>query len=78
MPNSMPNNEKHVMSVRTRKLIGMLALVVLVIVYALVAVAIAVANLAESSNMVHLAYFFFSGLLWVVPAMFIIKWMAKP
>lgn len=66
------------MSVRTRKLIGMIALVVLVVIYALVAVAIAVANLAESSNMVHLAYFFFSGLLWIIPAMFIIKWMAKP
>lgn len=66
------------MSVRARKLVGMVALVVLVVVYALVAVAIAVANLSDSSSMVHLAYFFFSGLLWIVPAMFIIKWMAKP
>lgn len=66
------------MSARIRKLIGMIALVSLVIIYALIAVAVAVANLGESSNVVHLAYFFFTGILWIVPAMFIIKWMAKP
>ncbi|HEV7434144.1 MAG TPA: DUF2842 domain-containing protein, partial [Pseudorhizobium sp.] len=27
---------------------------------------------------VHLLYFFFSGLLWILPAMLIIKWMAGP
>ena len=66
------------MSQSIRKLIGMIALVMLVIVYAIIATAIATAQLAESSNLVHLTYFLFTGLFWIVPAMFIIKWMLKP
>jgi len=63
---------------RLRKFIGMVALVALVIVYALVAVAIASARLADSAWYVHLAFFGLSGLVWVVPAMFIISWMERP
>jgi hypothetical protein len=62
---------------RLRKLIGMILLVVLVIVYAIVATLVAVAQLAESGPVVHLAYFFLTGLLWVLPAMLIIKWMSR-
>lgn len=65
------------MPVRLKKLIGSAALVALVIVYALVATIVAVAQLAESSAWIHFAYFFFSGLLWILPAMWIIKWMVK-
>ena len=66
------------MPVRVKKLIGTVLLVALVIVYALVATIVAMAQFAESGPLVHLAYFFFSGLLWVLPAMLIIKWMATP
>jgi hypothetical protein len=66
------------MPVRLKKFIGTILLVGLVAVYALLATIIAVAQLAESSALVHLAYFFFTGLLWVLPAMWIIKWMATP
>ena len=66
------------MSQSVRKLIGTFTIVALVIVYALVATAIAAAKLADSSGWVHLAYFALTGLFWIVPAMFIIKWMAKP
>jgi Protein of unknown function (DUF2842) len=65
------------MPIRLRKLIGSILLVALVVVYALVATAVAVAQLAESGPLVHLAFFLFSGLLWVLPAMLIIKWMVK-
>jgi hypothetical protein len=65
------------MPVRLRKFIGMIVLVGLVVLYALVATAVATARLAESPWWIHLAYFLFTGVLWVVPAMFIIKWMAK-
>lgn len=61
-----------------RKLVGTVALVVLVVVYALVATAIATARLADSPGWVHLLYFFGTGVLWVVPAMGIISWMLKP
>jgi hypothetical protein len=65
------------MPVRLRKLIGTVLLVLLVIIYALVATIVAVAQLSESGPFVHLAFFLLSGLLWILPAMAIIKWMIK-
>lgn len=65
------------MPVRLKKLIGTVLLVALVIVYALVATTIASARLGESGPLVHLTYFFFTGLLWILPAMWIIRWMVK-
>ena len=70
---------RFVMPVRLKKFIGTILLIVLVIVYALVATMVAVAQLAQSGPLVHLAFFFFSGLLWILPAMALIKWMvAEP
>jgi Protein of unknown function (DUF2842) len=66
------------MPIRLKKFIGMVLLLVLVVVYAIIAVAFASAQLAESHWSVHLAYFAFTGVLWVLPAMAIIKWMAGP
>jgi hypothetical protein len=66
------------MPVRIKKLIGTVLLVLLVAIYALVATIVAVAQLSQSGPVVHLAYFFFTGILWVLPAMGIIKWMATP
>ena len=65
------------MSTSIKKLFGTFALVALVVVYALVATAIATAQLAQSPWWVHLAYFLFTGVLWVVPAMFLIRWMIR-
>jgi len=70
--------ENCTMPVRLKKLIGTFLLVSLVIVYAVFATIIAVAHLAESSAWVHLLYFFATGILWVLPAMGIIWWMAQP
>ena len=63
------------MPIRLKKLIGTILLVALVIVYALVATTVAVAQLSESGPLVHLAFFLLSGLVWILPAMGIIKWM---
>lgn len=63
---------------RLKRLVGSLILLALVIVYALVATTVAVAQLGESSPWVHLAYFAITGLLWILPAMWVIKWMLKP
>ena len=65
------------MPVRLRKLIGTLLLIALVITYALLATMVAVAQLSESGPIVHLAFFFLTGLLWILPAMLIIKWMIR-
>lgn len=66
------------MPVRIKKLIGTVLLILLVIFYALIATTVAVARLGESGPLVHLAFFTLTGLLWILPAMGIIKWMIKP
>jgi hypothetical protein len=66
------------MPIRLKKLIGTVLLVLLVIVYAIAATLVAVARLGHSSPLVHFAYFLFTGFLWVLPAMAIIKWMLTP
>lgn len=63
------------MPIRLKKLIGTVLLVALVVVYAVVAMIVAVAQLSESGPLAHLLFFLFSGLLWVLPAMGIIKWL---
>lgn len=63
---------------RLRSFIGTIVIICLVVVYAVVATAIASAALAQSPWWVHLAYFVLTGILWVLPAMLIIKWMAGP
>ncbi|OLP59930.1 hypothetical protein BJF93_10050 [Xaviernesmea oryzae] len=63
---------------RLRKFIGTILIVLLVITYALVATTLAAAFLGAAPWWIHLLYFFLSGLLWVLPAMLIIKWMERP
>lgn len=66
------------MPVRLRKFIGTIMIIVLVLLYAVLATSIASALLGTSPWWVHLLYFFLTGLLWILPAMLIIKWMAGP
>jgi hypothetical protein len=66
------------MSPRVRSFIGTIVIICLVIAYALLATTFAAAALATSPWWVHLAYFVVTGLLWILPAMLIIKWMAGP
>ena len=62
----------------TRKKIGAIAILVLMFIYAILATTFAAANLATSSGWVHLVYFLLTGLLWILPAMLIIRWMLRP
>jgi ABC-type polysaccharide transport system permease subunit len=66
------------MPIRLRKFIGMIALVVLVIVYAFVAMVIAQLKLPDAPRYAQMIYYVVVGLAWVIPAGFIIKWMQKP
>lgn len=63
------------MPIRLKKLIGTVLLVLLVVVYAVVATIVAVAQFSQSGPLVHLVFFVVSGLLWILPAMGIIKWL---
>ncbi len=65
------------MNPRFKTFIGSIVLVAMMAIYALVAVTIASARLAESSVWVHLAFFAFTGLLWILPAMGLISWMLR-
>ncbi|MCY0094619.1 DUF2842 domain-containing protein [Hoeflea ulvae] len=66
------------MPVRLRKLIGAALIVALAVLYALVATTVATYRLAESAWYVHLLYFMVTGVFWIVPAMFLIRWMEGP
>ena len=66
------------MPIRLKKLIGTVLLIILVIAYALIATIVAVAQLSQSGPLVHLAFFFLTGILWILPAMGIIKWLILP
>lgn len=65
------------MNPRLKKLIATVVLVVLVAIYAIVSTTIAVSQLAESSPWVHLLYYVVGGVLWVIPAMFLIRWAER-
>lgn len=62
---------------RTRKLIGTVALLALVIVWALVAMAVAPSALT-SNGVVQALYYMIAGLGWALPAMPLIAWMSRP
>jgi hypothetical protein len=64
--------------IRLRKLIGTVVLVAIVILYALVAMALAVRLLPGTAWWVQLAFFFVGGFLWILPSMLVIRWMLRP
>lgn len=64
------------MSVRIRKLIGAVALLLLVTVWALVAMAVAQFPPIFQSKLISGIYYFVAGIGWVLPAMPLIKWMS--
>jgi hypothetical protein len=66
------------MKIRTRKLIGAFALLALVAVWSLIAMALAQSVLTDINGFVAVIYYVVAGLGWVLPAMLLIKWMAKP
>jgi hypothetical protein len=67
-----------VMPIRLRKFIGTVLLFVLVIVWALVAMALAQAPLIHDNEIASVAYYVIAGLGWVLPAMPLVRWMSAP
>jgi hypothetical protein len=64
--------------IRLRKLIGAVALFALVIVWALLAMALAQSVLTSTSGLVAVIYYVVAGLGWVLPAMPLVRWMSRP
>lgn len=65
------------MPLRLRKFIGAIALFVLVIVWALVAMALAQAPVIREHAVASVAYYVVAGVGWVVPAIPIVTWMSR-
>jgi hypothetical protein len=66
------------MRIRTRKLIGTFALLALVTVWSLLAMALAQSALTDINGWIATIYYVVAGLGWVLPAMVLVKWMARP
>ncbi len=65
------------MPIRLRKFLGTVTLIVLVIVWALVAMALAQAPAIRDNSYLSVAYYVIAGLGWVLPAMPIVAWMSR-
>ena len=60
-----------------RKLIGTVAILIFVCVYALVAMALAQGRITEASKPVQTIAYIVLGLIWVLPLLPLIKWMER-
>jgi Protein of unknown function (DUF2842) len=66
------------MPMRLRKLIGAFALFVLVMAWALLAMAVAQFPAIRDNALLSVAYYVIAGLGWIVPAMPLVSWMSVP
>jgi hypothetical protein len=73
---SEPDNS--VMTIRTRKFFGAIALLVLVVVWSLLGMTVAQTPWLANSGLLQAIFYVVAGIGWVLPAMPIISWMARP
>ena len=64
------------MPIRLRKLIGAIVLIVLVVTWALIAMALAQSPVVKANGLIEVIYYVVAGLGWVLPAMPLVKWMS--
>ena len=65
------------MPIRVRKLIGAVALIVLVVSWALVAMTLAQSPAIKANGVIEVIYYVVAGLGWVPVAMPLVKWMME-
>jgi hypothetical protein len=66
------------MTIRTRKFIGTIVLLLLVVVWSLLGMAAAQMPWLANSGLRQAIFYVVAGIGWVLPAMPIISWMARP
>ncbi len=66
------------MPLRLRKFIGAVALFVLVIAWALIAMAVAQFPAIRDSAVLSILYYVIAGLGWILPAIPLVSWMSAP
>jgi hypothetical protein len=68
----------HVMTIRTRKFLGTIALLALVVVWSLMGMTVAQTPWLANSGLLQAIFYVVAGIGWVLPAMPIVSWMARP
>ena len=66
------------MGTRLRKLIGTVVMLAFIIFYALFAMAVAEGRITQAPKLIQTLAYIVLGLIWVVPLMPLVRWMAKP
>ncbi|WP_426442773.1 DUF2842 domain-containing protein [Bradyrhizobium genosp. P] len=66
------------MAIRTRKLLGTIALLMLVVVWSLLGMTVAQTPWLADSGLRQAIFYVVAGLGWVLPAMPIVSWMSRP
>ena len=66
------------MTIRQRKFIGAIALLILVLSWALIAMAIAQFPAIKANGLIEGIYYVVAGIAWVLPAMPLVRWMLRP
>ena len=66
------------MNIRTRKLLGTVFLLMLVVVWSLLGMTIAQTPWLANSGVRQAIFYVVAGLGWVLPAMPIVAWMSRP
>lgn len=66
------------MAIRTRKLLGTIFLLILVVVWSLLGMTIAQTPWLANSGLLQAIFYVVAGLGWVLPAMPIVAWMSRP
>lgn len=67
-----------VMRIRTRKLLGTVALLLLVVVWSLMGMTLAQMPQLANSPLLQAIFYVVVGIGWVLPAMPLISWMSRP
>lgn len=66
------------MGIRTRKLVGTVAILMLLALYLPLAMLVGANHFAHAATLWQIAYFLVAGVIWVIPAGLLIRWMARP
>jgi hypothetical protein len=66
------------MTIRTRKFLGAIALLLLVAVWSLMGMAAAQMPWLANSGLLQAIFYVVAGMGWVLPAMPIVSWMSRP
>ena len=75
-PNAMVDHMP-ALAPRTKKLIGVLFILIWLPVYALLAMRVGVAVLPRAGSLVSLLYYAIAGTIWIVPIGLLLPWMHR-